>query len=87
MANRLLQKFEYVDIKHIPKLKNQEENDLAQIASGYKVSKERLEDLIKVRGKVLATKLSPTDLKNSRLVYVNDACFEVLSIDSLADTD
>ena len=53
IANRLLQKFEYVDIKHIPRLKNQEANDLAQIALGYKVSKERLEDLIEARGKVL----------------------------------
>ena len=63
IANKLLRKFEYVDIKHIPRLKNQEANDLAQIASGYKVSKERLEDLIEVRGKVLATKISPIDLK------------------------
>ena len=51
------------------------------------MSKERLEGLIEVRGKVLATKLSPTNLKNSRLGYMNDAYFEVLAIDSLADTD
>ena len=57
VANRLLRKFEYMDIKHIPRLKNQEANDLAQIASGYKVSKEKLEELVEVRGKVLATKL------------------------------
>lgn len=44
IANRLLRRFEMVSIKHIPKLKNQEANDLAQIASGYKILKEKLED-------------------------------------------
>ena len=75
IENRLLRKFEYVDIKHIPRLKNQEENDLAQIASGYKVSKERLGNLIEVQGKVLATKLSPADSKNSSLGYANKVHF------------
>lgn len=37
-----------VSIKHIPRHKNQEENDLAQIASGYKISKEKLKDAIEV---------------------------------------
>ena len=45
VANRLLRKFEYVNIKHAPRLKNQEANDFSQIPSGYKVSKEKLEDL------------------------------------------
>ncbi|XP_050896150.1 uncharacterized protein LOC127102868 [Lathyrus oleraceus] len=32
IANRLLKKFEYIDIKHVPRIKNQEANDLTQIA-------------------------------------------------------
>ena len=58
IANRLLKIFEYVGIKHIPRVKNWEANDLAQIASGYKVSTESLEDLIEVRGNAMAAGLS-----------------------------
>src|SRR3954467_2092874 len=46
MINRLLKKFEYVELKHVSRVNNQEANDLAQLASGYKVSKEKLEELI-----------------------------------------
>lgn len=62
VANILLRKLEYVYIKHIPRLKNQKSNDLAQISSRYKVSKEKFEELIEIRGKKLATKISPSDL-------------------------
>ena len=34
--NSLLGKFDDVSFKHVPRIKNQEANDLAQIASGYK---------------------------------------------------
>ena len=74
-------------IKHIPRVKNQEANDLAQIASGYKVSTESLKDLIEVRGKEMAAKLSPYDLENSKLGYTNKEEFEVLVINTLIDTD
>lgn len=37
-----------VSIKHVPRLKNQEQIDLAQIDYGYKISKEKLEDAIEV---------------------------------------
>ena len=87
LVNRLLKKFEYVDIKHVPRIKNQEANDLAKIASGYKVSKERLEGLIEIRGKALATRLSPIDLETTRLGFSNPEEFEVLNIGTLADTD
>lgn len=66
VGNRSLRKFDYVNIRHIPQLKNQEANDFAQIASGYKVSKEKLEDLIEVRGRVMETKLSPPDLEMTK---------------------
>ncbi|XP_050908624.1 uncharacterized protein LOC127122310 [Lathyrus oleraceus] len=87
IANRLLKKFEYVDIKHVPRIKNQEANDLAQIASGYRISKEKLEELVEVRGKAMAARLSPTDLKSTQLGYANKEEFEVLAIDTLIDTD
>ena len=39
MENGFGQKFDYVNIRHIRQLKNQEADDLAQIGFGYKVSK------------------------------------------------
>ncbi|XP_058726010.1 uncharacterized protein LOC131597323 [Vicia villosa] len=87
IANRLLKKLEHVKIKHVPRMKNQEANDLSQIASGYRISKEKLEELVEVRGKVVATMLSPVDLEGNHLGYANEEEFEVLAIDTLADTD
>ena len=60
---------------------------MAQIASGYKTSKEKLQYLIETRGRIMATKLSPLDLENSKLGYADQKEFEVLSIDTLVDTD
>lgn len=59
IANRLLRKFEVVSVRHSPRLENQEANDLAQIASGYKISKEKLQEAIEVRGRIASTKLTP----------------------------
>ncbi|XP_050908447.1 uncharacterized protein LOC127122083 [Lathyrus oleraceus] len=87
IANRLLKKFEYVDIKHVPRIKNQEANDLAQITSGYRISKEKLEELVEVRGKAMTARLSPTDLESTHLGYANKEEFEVLAIDTLIDID
>ncbi|XP_050902196.1 uncharacterized protein LOC127112046 [Lathyrus oleraceus] len=75
------------DIKHVPRIKNQEANDLAQITSGYRISKEKLEELVEVRGKAMAARLSPTDLESTQLGYANKEEFEVLTIDNLMDTD
>lgn len=86
IANRLLQKFEFVNIRHIPRLKNQEANGLAQIASGYKVSKDKLEDLIEVRGSVMETRLSPSYLEMTKLGYADKENFEILAIDNLTQT-
>lgn len=87
IGNRLLRKFDYMNIRHIPRLKNQETNDLAQIASRYKVSKEKLEHLIDVRGRVMATKLSPSDLEMTKLGYADGENFEILAINNLTNTD
>ncbi|XP_050920149.1 uncharacterized protein LOC127137768 [Lathyrus oleraceus] len=63
IASRLLKKFEMVYIRHIPRIENMIANDLAQIASGYKISREKLHKVIEVRGKVVATRLTPMDLE------------------------
>ncbi|XP_050888416.1 uncharacterized protein LOC127093515 [Lathyrus oleraceus] len=80
-------KYRIEDIKHVPRIKNQEANDLAQIASRYRTSQEKLEELVKVRGKVMAARFSPTDLESTQLGYANKEEFEVLAIDTLMDTD
>lgn len=41
-ANSLLRRFDKVDFIHVPRVENQETNDLAQIAYGYRVFKKRL---------------------------------------------
>lgn len=46
--NSLLKRFDHVSIDHIPRLENQEVNDLATISLGYEISKERLEDLVEI---------------------------------------
>ncbi|XP_058732908.1 uncharacterized protein LOC131604489 [Vicia villosa] len=51
MVVRLLEKFEYVEIMHVPRAENFVANELAQIASSYKVSKGKLEELVKVKEK------------------------------------
>src|SRR4051812_49222330 len=48
---RLLEKFEYVEILHVPRSDNYVTNELAQIASGYRVSKRKLEDMVEVKEK------------------------------------
>ncbi|XP_050895650.1 uncharacterized protein LOC127102313 [Lathyrus oleraceus] len=87
IENRLLRRFKMVSIRHIPRVKNQKANDLAQIASGYIILKENLEDAIEIRGRVMSTRLSPIDLEVTKLGYADKENFEILSIDSLTDED
>lgn len=55
----------------MPRAENQVANDLAQIPSRYKVPKEKLEDLIEIRGRVLVTKLSHSYLSTMRLGFAD----------------
>ncbi|XP_050895644.1 uncharacterized protein LOC127102307 [Lathyrus oleraceus] len=87
IASGLLKKFEMVYIRHIPRIENMIANDLAQIASGYKISREKLHKVIEVRGKVVETRLIPLDLEHTRLGCADEGNFEVLAIVSLADED
>ncbi|XP_050890317.1 uncharacterized protein LOC127095710 [Lathyrus oleraceus] len=76
-----------VYIRHIPRIENMIANDLAQIASGYKISKEKLHKVIEVRGKVVETRLIPSDLEKTKLGCADEGNFEILAIDSLTDGD
>lgn len=87
IASRLLRKFEVVNIQHIPRLQNQEVNDLAHIASGYKISKEKLQYAVEVRGRVVSTRLFLSDLEEKKLGYANEENFEILEMDCLVDED
>lgn len=87
ITNQLLKQFNFVDISHVPQAENREANNLEQIASSYKVPKGKLEDLIKVRGRVLATRLSLLDLSTMKLGFVDSKNFEVFTIEHLIDTD
>ncbi|XP_050915077.1 uncharacterized protein LOC127130041 [Lathyrus oleraceus] len=67
IASRLLKRFEMANIQHIPRLENQVANDLAQITFGYKISKEKLQKVIEVRGRVVSTRLTPSYLEKTKL--------------------
>ncbi|XP_027368832.1 uncharacterized protein LOC113874822 [Abrus precatorius] len=56
-VNKLLQKFEEVILEHIPRDKNQEANELALIASKYRISSENLTKLTEIREKLGSTNL------------------------------
>jgi len=51
LANTLLKRFIHVEIRHLHRTENQEANDLAQMASGYKVSKNPQQEPIEVKNK------------------------------------
>ena len=87
IVNRLLKNFEKINTRHITRLENQVANDLACIAYWYKISKEKLQQLIKVRGRVTLTKLSPTDLKSTKLGYADHENFKISFIDDLTEQD
>ncbi|XP_027357435.1 uncharacterized protein LOC113866835 [Abrus precatorius] len=56
-VNKLLQKFGEVILEHIPRNKNQDANELAQIASKYRISSENLAKLTEIREKLGSTNL------------------------------
>ncbi|XP_045797601.1 uncharacterized protein LOC123891747 [Trifolium pratense] len=101
IANALLKRFDSIDIEHVPRIENQEANDLALIASGYKVSKEKLEQLIEIKEKLISNEpmqldlsmpklegadMSPNDINNSDKEMNYDE-FQIFVIDNLVDGD
>ncbi|XP_058751478.1 uncharacterized protein LOC131624538 [Vicia villosa] len=85
IANRLLKRFDSTSIRHIPRRENQEANDLAQEASGYKKYSD--EEPVQVREKVRETVLSPSDLPIIKLGAVDAKNFEILTVDSGQEND
>lgn len=87
-ANSLLKKFEKVEIKHVPRIENHDTNDLDHIALGYRVPKEILEELIKVKHKLISNNISALELSKTKLAKVeelgdlNPNFFETFSIDN-----
>src|SRR4030042_6796552 len=65
-ANALMKRFDHANIQHIPRIENQEANDLAQVALGYKVSREMLKELIEVKEKLTSTEEAPSTLSMSK---------------------
>jgi ribonuclease HI len=59
-ATALLKRFDRANIQHVPRIENQEANDLAQIASGYRIPEIKFNELIKIREK-LSSKKSGSD--------------------------
>lgn len=51
-ATALLKRFDRANIQHVPRIENQEANDLEQIASGYRITEIKFEELIKIRKKL-----------------------------------
>jgi len=66
-ANALLKHFDYANIQHVPRVENQEANDLAQIASSYRVSKVKFEELIEIKEKLVSTDISLDELSTAKL--------------------
>lgn len=61
-ATRLLKDFEITDIRHVPRNENQEANGLAQVASGYKMSKSEFQEMVEVREKMVSSTLPTEDV-------------------------
>ncbi|XP_058774616.1 uncharacterized protein LOC131648900 [Vicia villosa] len=93
---RLLEKFEYVEILHVPRSDNYVANELAQIASGYRVSKRKLKDMVEIKeketqevldkiGQLSTPKLGGVDDKISK--NEDSDIVEIFAIDNMADSD
>ncbi|WJX61278.1 hypothetical protein P8452_46387 [Trifolium repens] len=100
IAISLLKRFDQVIFEHVPRIENQEANDLAQIASGYKISSEKLEELIEIKDKLIVDQPPSMELSMLKLVgadvpqdngqdttYNSDEKSEIFAIDNLSDND
>ncbi|XP_045810889.1 uncharacterized protein LOC123905327 [Trifolium pratense] len=97
IAFSLLKRFDTCDIQHVPRIENQEANDLAQIASGYKLTKEKLEELVEIKEKLITCEAMPHQLganeqsveTNSEMVdtHFDEVMTEIFVIDNLTDND
>ncbi|XP_045822028.1 uncharacterized protein LOC123914912 [Trifolium pratense] len=87
IANTLLKRFDSIDIEHVPRIENQEANDLAQIASGYKVSKEKLEQLVEIKEKLISKEPMQLELSMPKLVGADTSHNDINNFDPKIDHD
>ncbi|XP_050876224.1 uncharacterized protein LOC127079917 [Lathyrus oleraceus] len=73
VATQLLECFEVVSIAHVPRMENQEANEFAEIASRYKISKSRLNDIIEIQEKMVPNAPSSPNMAIPRIVGEGDA--------------
>ena len=97
-ALSLLQKFDNMSISHVRRIDNQEANDMAQLASGYKIPKESIDEFIEVKEKLEfeTTPMTKTwgetpkvipDLLNYEYIGNCEIVEEVFAIDLLSKDD
>src|SRR3954470_17460252 len=96
---RLLESFEHVEILHVPRSNNYIANELAQIASGYRVSKDKLEDMVEIKNKETHEVLDKLgQLSTSKFEGVGENveskveskdlyALEIFAIDNMTDAD
>nr|XP_025678255.1 uncharacterized protein LOC112778105 [Arachis hypogaea] len=86
VATELLSKFDNIIVRHVPRELNQEANELAQIASRYKIKPSTLEKLVRIKDifmplrerEVLSLeKLDPEDWRVSIVEYLKNPSLSV----------
>ncbi|XP_045810459.1 uncharacterized protein LOC123904898 [Trifolium pratense] len=87
IANTLLKRFDSIDIEHDPRVENQEANDLAQIASGYKVSKDKLEQLVEIKEKLISHDPMHLELSMPKLGGAHMSHNDINNFDQKMDRD
>lgn len=90
--NSMLKRFEMVDFDHVARIRNQEANDFAQVASGYTVAKKELKCLIEVKDKLVSTSVIWPELSMQKLVGAEELpefceIFETFAIGNIASRD
>ncbi|XP_050919207.1 sugar transporter ERD6-like 6 [Lathyrus oleraceus] len=79
-----------MDIEHVPRIKNQEANDLAQGALGYKVARRKLKNLTEVKDKLVSSSVIRPALSMPKMVGAEKLIleiFETFIIDNIANND
>ena len=93
--NALLKRFTHVEIRHLPCIENQEANDLAQMASGYKISKDQMQEPIEIKNKRSLIDALPKKLLKPKFGGIGTSqghsqstnLVEILVINNLTDND
>jgi len=95
LANALLKRFAHVQIRHLPRIENQEANDLAQMAFVYKIPKNQKQEPIEVKNKRSSKDTLPKKLLKPKLGGIGTSqrhsqgtnLIKILVINNLIDSD